>query len=228
MVLSQNHKKDILSVCKFYNSLTNYSMNLKYKLFLDGNTTKPYQTREVQIKRMGKNVFMHHNSDMDIIDNENYQIIVNNKTKIFSARKKDPEENADIDRNELNSFLETNMDSLMLTYEKIKTLEENADRVKYELIYRNNDQIDKTVLVINKTKHVYESMTVYYKAPVKVKQLDGKKHLVTLQVVYDDFQLNSVSNKNIFSEKNYITLDKKNNIVPLKKYSDYKLIIPNE
>ncbi|MDP1801745.1 MAG: hypothetical protein Q8L81_10355 [Bacteroidota bacterium] len=177
---------------------------------------------------MNKNVRLSHKNGLEIIDNEKYQIVVNNKSKVFSARKKFKEDDIYNERDEFYSFMDNKIDTLLMIYQKINTLEETEQRVKYEMIYKPNSEVEKTIVVINKILNVYESMTIFYKSPVKVKELDGKPHTVTLKIDYDGFKKNSVYDKELFNEKKYIMISTKNEILPVKKYSDYKLIISNE
>ncbi len=71
-------------------------------------------------------------------------------------------------------------------------------------------------------------MTVKYAQPVVLKQVDGKPHKITLQVSYMEFKPNSIVSPVLFDEKNFILVGKDGSIGPVKKYANYKLIIPNE
>lgn len=60
---------------------------MHYKLFLDGNLSHPFQEREVTIKRANKNLLMQQNNGLETMDNGTYQIVVNNKNKVFLPEK---------------------------------------------------------------------------------------------------------------------------------------------
>jgi hypothetical protein len=228
VIFSQNYKKDILEVSKNFTGLKNYSLVMHYQLFLDGDTYKPFQEREMAIKRLNKKMTTQQNNGMETLDNGTYQIVVNNKSKIFSARKKDQEEDHYEEIPEFNTYLASNLDSMLLMYEKINFLGTRGDKVSYELILRPNESVEKVTVTIDKTKKMFHSMIIKYKKAVPVNQLDGKLHLVTLQINYKDFKPNSVSSSGLFDEKRFISVGKDGKIAAVKKYASYKLIIPNE
>jgi hypothetical protein len=224
----QGYKKDIVSVSKYFIGLKNYSMNIEYKLFIDNVLTKPYQERVVKLKRNNKSVHMTQGTSLEILDNEVYQIMVDSKNLVFSARKKFKEDDRYDELKEFNSFMDMNIDSLFFAYEKIKVIEQSAERVKYEMTFKPNDEMEKTILTVNKIRKYYESVVVKYKKPVKINELDGKYHVITMEIKYTEFKPNGVSNMKIFDEKNYISIDKNGKANPLKKYSNYKIIIPED
>ncbi len=228
LLRSQNYKNDILSVSKYFTELKNYSLTMHYKLYLDNNLSKLYQERNVQIKRYNNNVWMNNTSGLEILDNENYQIVINTKDKVFAARKKFQEENQKAQVKEYQNFMQNNFDSLLLIFEKIKIIESSNKFVKYEIAYKKNSSVVKSILVIDKVKNMYQSLTVQYKDPIKINKLDGKTHLITMVLNYEDFKVNNTYSNTFFSEKNYITVKKDGVLVPLKKYAEYKLIIPED
>lgn len=228
LLYSQDYKKDILEVSKYFTSIKNYSMIMHYKLFLDGNLSRPFQEREVTIKRANKNLLMQQNNGLETMDNGTYQIVVNNKNKVFSARKKQMTEESSENLSEFTSYLASNLDSMLLMYEKIRMIENKEGKVTYELILKANETTEKVTVVIDKAKKMFYSMTIKYKQAVRVDQLDGKPHVITLQINYKDFKPNSVSSGSLFDEKNFITVGKDGKISAVKKYANYRLIIPNE
>lgn len=229
LLSAQNYKQDILLVSKYFTSLKNYSVTMHYRLYLDNDFVKPYQERNVKIKRFNKNLLLSNTAGLEIIDTENYNVIVNTKNKVFSVRKKFKEEKEQGSQvEEYQKYMDNNFDSLLMVYEKIKVLENTGSTIKYELTYKANAEFEKSIIVIDKIKNMYLSTTVQYKNPIKVNRLDEKKHTVTMVVNYEDFKVNNVYSSTLFSEKNYINIEKNGKPVPIKKYSDYKLIIPED
>jgi len=225
LFFSQNYKEDLLSVGKNFSNLKNYSLVMNYQLFLDHNMNKSFQERKIDIKKQGNNIRIEQSSGLEMLENEKYQIVANNKTKELSVIKKE-KGTSDSESLNLYSALSTNIDSVTRIYDKVKLIEKTADKVKYELIYKPNEQIEKLILVIDKKTQMYQSVTIFYKKPVKVNELDGKMHLVTLKISYNNFTANSIANSSLFSEGSFFILDKKGKVSPIKKYSGYELIIP--
>lgn len=225
---SQTYKKDLFLVTQNLANIKNYAMTVHYKLYIDNNFSKPFQERIMDVKRSNKSVFMHYNTGVEILDNENYQIMVNPQIKVFTARKKYKEEDHYDEREEFNTFLNAKADSLFEGYDKINVLEQSPTKVKYEVIFKENEQFEKAIMLINRTTKMYELIEVKYKKQIKVKQLDGKYHPATIQVSYKNFNPATPVSQTFFNEKNYITISKDGKITALKKYASYKLIIPDE
>lgn len=225
---SQNYKKDLLLVTQNLANIKNYAMTVQYKLFIDNDFSKPFQERVLDVKRSNKSVYMHHNTGVEILDNENYQIMVNPQIKVFTARKKYKEEDHYDEREEFNKLLNAKADSLFEGYDKINILEQSTSKVKYEVIFKENEQFEKAIMVINRLTKMYELIEIKYKKPIKVKQLDGKYHPATLQVSYKNFNTITPVSKTFFDEKKYIEISKEGKITAIKKYASYKLIIPDQ
>jgi len=228
VMFSQNYKKDILEVSKYFTELKNYSLVMHYKLFLDGDLTRPYQEREVKISRLNKNLIIQQTNGLETLENDSYQIVINNKNKVFSARKKEKDEDHYEEIPEFNTYLSSSLDSLLIIYEKIKVLTNSADKISYELTLKPNNPTEKVIMVIDKKTKMFHSMTIKYKQPVPINQLDGKPHLLTLQISYENFKPNAIQSKTLFDENKFITVAKDGRIYAVKKYANYKLIIPNE
>ncbi len=149
---SQNYKKDLLEVSRYFTGLKNYSLVMDYKLFLDGNLAKPYQERQVKIRRLNQSLMMQQNNGLETMDNSNYQIVINNKRKVFSARKKDKDEDHYEEVPEFTTYLSSNLDSMMMVYDKIKVLSNTGDKITYELTLKPNASTEKVTMVIDKKR----------------------------------------------------------------------------
>jgi hypothetical protein len=222
---TQNYKEEVLEIGKQFGDLKNYSMVMHYQLYLDNTYAKPFQERKINIKCMDNNMLMLQNNGMEVMQNDKFQVIVNPQAKSFAAIKVQKAETDDIKPASIYATLTSSIDSAIVMLEKIKMVEKSNEKVKYELIYKPNDQINRMILVINKQKKMYESVTVIYKKPIKVNELDGKMHFVTLKISYNEFKPNSITNTSFFNETNYITIDKSGKINPIKKYAGYEKII---
>lgn len=222
---AQNYKQEVLDIGKHFDDLKNYSMVMHYQLYLDNTYAKPFQERKIDIKCRNNSMLMLQNNGMEVMQNDKFQIIVNPKERSFAAIRIDKRDSLDEKPGNIYSTLTASIDSAVAMLDKIKVIEKNNEKVKYELVYKPNDQINSMVLIINKQKKMYESVMVLYKKPIKVNELDGKMHFVTLKISYNDFKPNSVTSTTYFNEANYLKIDKEGKINPIKKYLDYEQII---
>src|ERR1044072_4841318 len=88
IAFSQDYKKDLLEVSRQFSVLKNYALTMHYELFLD-KMTSPYQQRDVKIKRLNSSLVMQQSNGMETFDNGKYQIVINNKNRVFSAVRKE-------------------------------------------------------------------------------------------------------------------------------------------
>jgi hypothetical protein len=224
LVKGQNYKEEVLSIGRSFSVLKNYALTMNYKLYFDNDLSKPYEEANVDVKRHNNSIYVKQSIGSELMENDLYQFIVDDNMKMLSVVKK--EENKDVQLEGLYETLVNGIDSASLMYEKIKLLEKNGDRVKYELLFKPNDIFNKVVMEINKKTHMYESLTIYYKNPVPISQLNGKMHLVTLKITYSNYKPNGVSDTKIFSSSNYIVVSKSGKVTPIKKYSGYQFLNP--
>jgi hypothetical protein len=223
---AQNYHQDVSNASKTLLKQKNYALTVNYKVYLDGDMSKPFQQRHVDVKRKDNNVYMAQSTGLEVIDTENYQVMIDSKDKIFSARKKFSEENVNEQENQIMPIVQGSIDSMMILFSTIKIIQQTKNIIHYELKYKPNPVVEKAIMSINKTTGMYESVTVFYKEQRKVHELNNTLHKITVQVSYSNFKPNSVQNKDLFNEKNYLSINKKGKIEPVKKYSGYKLIIP--
>jgi hypothetical protein len=225
LAVTQNPKKDIAAVARYFTTLNNYSMNMHYMLYLDNKLAAPFQERSLQVKRFGKNMMIHYDK-MVVLDNERFQVIVDHDEKTLMTRKKVESDNSVEDLNEWGSFMEFKADSIFYMYEAIKVISDTKDVTVYELTFKPNEKTEKITVTINKKLKYFENVVIKYKQAMKINELDGKYHSITLKICYEQFKPNSEKNTNEFSEKNYLEINKNGKITAAKKYSGYKVISP--
>lgn len=227
-VQAQTYKQDLLAINKKMLSINSYSMNLKYNLYLDNNFKKPYQSRSIVINRNGNHIFLKQSTGIDVLDNDDYQIMINSSSKSIVVRRKAKEENMFEQRAELFGYINTNIDSVIRHFDKINKLSELGDLASYELLYKPNDQIVKTIATINKKTNTFHSVKVYYKNYYAPEKLDDKYHEVMVETLFEGFNERPKYAPGFFSEANYISVSKTGKISVQKKYLNYKQTIAED
>lgn len=225
---AQGYKEDLLKVTKKMLSVKTYSMVMKYNLYLDNAFQKPYQTRDVSIKRDHNQVFLTQSNGLEVLDNDRFQVVVNTTSKLISARKKDKTENMFEQRLEVFDFMKGNMDTLLKGYEKISLTGEQNGMATYELYYRQPNSIEKCVVCINRKQSILQWVKVYYKDYYNPDKLDDKKHPLMVETIYQGFTEQPVFPQGLFKESNYIMVAANGKISPQKKYAAYKQIFAED
>jgi len=220
----QSYKEDALGVARSFTSLKNYALTMNYKLYFDNDMSKPYEEANVDVKRSNNNIYVKQSIGSELMENDIYQFIVDDNMKMLSVIKKESTQEMQLDG--LYDMMVNGIDSASLMYEKIKLIEKIGDKVKYELLFKPNEQLNKLVMEINRKTHMYESLMIYYKKPTPISQLNGKEHLITLKITYSNYKPNSVVNTKIFNSANYIVVNKNGKVTPIKKYSGYQILNP--
>lgn len=220
---SQNYRQLILDASKTLTSYKTYSVTVNYKLFIDRTFLKPFQERNVAIKKHNGMVFIKQNSGTEVLDGKKYAILLNPKNKTITAREKIKGEDTLNKIEMLDSFFNSDLDSLFEAYKKIDLLKDDLQSCKLKLTFIDNEDLEYTVVVINKVSKMYEQLEMTYKKPIKINQLDGKFHYINLIVKYSDFVPNYDVNLLDFNEGNYILVDKTGQVKAIKKYADYKV-----
>jgi glucan phosphorylase len=118
-------------------------------------------------------------------------------------------------------------DSLINKYEQVKITNVTNGVVSYELIYKANKNLEKTIVIINRKTKVLNSITHYYKKTMKVKEMDTKEHKVAFQTIYKEYKQNCLKGEADFDEKKYIVVSN-GKIKPSSNYLTYKLTILND
>lgn len=222
---AQDYKKDILSVSEYFGGLKSYSLTMNYQLFIDGNNHKPYQERKLEIKKNGLNMLVIENNGLEVLENMKYQVFINKPLKTIIPIKK----NKDINEsggNIIKDIMKVNLDSINLIYEKIRFIESKNGLVVYEMIYKENNEVDKLILTINKKTSMYESVVIHYKKKIRIKEMNNTLHSHILKVTYKSFTPGYTSKPYEFDHKNYFN-ENNGKIVLNNNYRDYKVSIPN-
>lgn len=226
--LAQNYKQDVLSV---YNTLLGsktYSMQLRYSIFLDNDTKKPFQQRDVKIVRQDANLYLKQSAQMEVIDTKNCQVLIDHQDKQFSIIQKENEEASTMKvKQDAYQLISNNIDTVLAVYEKIKLVTNTNEVVKYECTPKANDEIAMVWIEIDKKLKFYRSITTKYKQKTKVKELNNSLHLLTLTINYVGLSFNPQIAPTLFNELNYVTFKGNKAVGPSKRYSHYKYLNDN-
>jgi hypothetical protein len=223
-LVGQDHKKDILSIYNNFLSQKNYSVTIKYNLYLD-KEIKPFQSREVIMCKDQTNLYMKESNGIETVSNSRYQLFINHKKKLISAIKTDPVgDSKNPEASEIYKELTSQMDSIVLLFDKIKVVSNSDDIVKYECDPKKALGISKIWLEVDKKKHIYKSIKTAYSEPVQRKEFGEKKRLMTIEIVYEGYKLNNTYPATLFDEKKYITESSTKEVKLKPAFKDYELL----
>lgn len=223
---AQDYQNAFLVAGNNMRSLNNYSMLLHCRLYVDDNTGKPFQERKIQIYRKEKNLYLKSDNGVELLTNNNYQITIDagSRTMLVSKRKKG--EKIKQKKEYYDLLFNSTVESLPKVYEKINTVYRTNDNVCYEMIYKPNERIEKSRIVIDTKRMVYTSIKYTYKRAIKLHELGEEKHKVEYVVSFENLELNRDYDLNWFDEKKYL-ICKGQRLMAAAKYKKFNLKVLN-
>lgn len=223
---AQNYREDILAVNKTLMSKNSYSLNLHYDLFLDQERSRPFQQRDVCIMRQNANLYVKQNTELEVIDMRNYQVMIDHRHKVMSLAKKDEGSESAYQKmkQQAQTLINTYIDTLVNAFEKIKIVHNDAQTITYECRPKPGHEIAVAWVEIDKRLRLFRSVTTRYREPRTVRELDNKEHQITLKISYSGFDPNPAPQPGLFNEASYLTLKDKKVTGPARKYAHYNYL----
>lgn len=204
-----------------------YSLQLHYKLFIDGNQNKVFQQQHVKIIRQGENMQVKQSSGIEMIETKDLDLVFDHNGKLFSARKKDiPTDHLTTEKKNLLTMFNTYVDTLMNAFESIKIVSEDKNTILYECRPKEESQAAIIWLEIDKKQKIYKSITTQFREKRKIKELNNQLHQITLKVEYNGFNTNPIIHSNQFNVTNYVVMNNQQVTGPAKKYENYTFLNP--
>ena len=223
LLSGQDAKKDIVGIYNDFLSQKNYSVTIKYNLYLNQETSKPYQSREVEMSKNNTKIYLKENSGIESLNTDRYRLLVNHKKKLLSVIKVE-QNNSNKEAPDLTKFFDSQIDSVFLKFEKIKIIINTESLIKYECEAKKGFYISKMWIEIDKKTHMYKSIKTLYSAPRKIKEYGDKKYLLTVEVIYEGYKKNINYPETFFDVKKYIIENSKGKIELKQNYKEYELL----
>lgn len=221
---AQNYKQDVINAYKTLSSATSYSLCMEYRLYLDGNTVKPYEVKQTYIQRNGTNMRVQQ-GDVEMLSNASYDVLSNSKLKVLTVNVKQGNEKENETKVQVAKYVEQNLDTTLTMFESIKIISDTKQTTVYECICKPGSKLKKAVLTINKKTGLFDKIVNEFRKPIDVPGLDNKKHSARLEIRYIHFSTDVKFDKSIFSSSPFIQTAKNGTITPTPAYSNYKFIL---
>lgn len=222
---AQDFKKDFMEAATNTYTLNNYSLLMHYKLYVDDKQNKPFQERKMFIKHFNEKVYVKEDNGLEIVYNGNYEITVNAHDKTMQASKTDVRSKGKKNR-ELNALLNMDPGKFLKLFDGAKLLFKQGDKLCYELAFKGVMEVEKAKIVINTRTKLFESVTYNYRNKIKVHEIDDREHKVKLEIIYKDFEINTVKDDLFFDESRYLQVVN-GKTVATSRYPGYTLKLFN-
>ncbi len=225
VLMGQNFKHDIKAVINSMVNASNYSMKMNYQLFVDDNMQQPFQQSWVDVKRYGDNLYTNYGNNFELLQTQNYELAINNHDKTLLVKQLTTNNSLPVSKaREQFGDISLLADSLAYIYQTVRVLSSSNNIIVYELKYKQNATMLKTLIEIDKNIMSLLSITHYYKKVIKVKELDNDDHKVAFRINYMNYHKGQFKDKSLFDEKKFITV-RNGKIKTASKYSSFKINI---
>ena len=221
VIAGQNYRDDILAMNKMLLSQKNYSLQLRYDLFVDGNLSAPYEQQDVKIVRQGSNLYMKQGAELEVVETKNYRILINHGNKVFSALNKKEETESYTIRKDASELVGLYADSIVSVFKNVKVLREDAHTIVYECTMKPENAVAMVWVEMDKKLKMYRSLTTRYRRQRKIRELDGRLHTVTVKVYYNGFSASPAIPPTLFSDASYLVLKNGQVQGPAKRFATY-------
>jgi hypothetical protein len=211
-VFGQNAKEDMQAMNTFYNGASSFKSDIQVKIFTDKSDSSPL-IQTAKVRKDGKRFFSEL-GDVKMLLSENSLLMIYEKDKRIIYRginQKDYEAY-------MKSFFAYNLDSIISSYDSILYKGTENDQKEYR-IYNSKGQINKTELYLNSSTGAMNKVVYFYN-----EKLWGSYYKVVISFINQGSI--SSAERNLFSEKKYITGSGKN-VKVSSEYINYHLINTN-
>lgn len=220
-----NFKQDMVAVSKNMYSLSNFSVVLNYKMFLD-NETQTFQTRSVKLRVNDNKVHCQQNSEVELIDDGRYRLnIDHHRMRIYFQRVQAKDQGKKKGADELFGNFALYFDSLKRFVDKVQLVEDNNGVRSYLVSYKEG-VYKQLVIRVDVEKKVYLSLKAWYRKKDKITRGGvNKPREVCMQVDYEHLGLRPAFAASEFNPGRYVVVDEKGNVTLTSKYKNYKLTL---
>lgn len=218
-LLSQNFKEDLIKISKNMNSLKSYSLTLDYKLYIDNKVDRPYQERNVVVKKKNSDFLCIQNNSLEVFASTSSQIIVDHLQKTIILLPKAQFKHKEVNPTEV---FESYIDTIISAYDKVSFKDVGTNVGCYEFTFKNG-KYSKMKLLFD--KNLYVPLTVFYFpiSEIQINQKENEFHKVMLEVNYIGFKPNCDINQKEMNSGNYIYTENKKTFVHAK-FKSYEFI----
>ncbi|MBI2968476.1 MAG: hypothetical protein HYY40_11790 [Bacteroidetes bacterium] len=222
---SQDFEKDMKALWANYSGSASYEMQVDYRLYKDHLSTKIIEHNTVTLKKEGNNYYSNLFGIITVV-NAKYLLIVDNKNQTIMIDKRPPEKDPS---EEPVIRSDTLMEQLLkLAGEKtgkwIKTVrfEKNGKNSGlYTITFNYGDYLMQKIW-FNTTAFTINKMDFFYDTAYPVE--NDKPSKPRLEVIYTKFTKGVSQNNRLFSEEQYLTVNKKGGVMLNDNYSGYTVI----
>lgn len=209
---AQNIGEDLIKLNDAYAKIENISMQIKYSVFFDGKQES--NETEVGIIKKSKNKVYTNEFSSESLVNDEYQIIVDHSNKVLIVDY--------VDKTKSTSSLDKlNVDSLLKGFELVEFKGITESNLKlYHLSYKYGD-VSFVELWLDVKTGFLSKINIHYRGKMEV--AEGKFSKVMASVEYNKIQSNITFSQYTFSEKQYVSITKKE-VELASKYKEYQLI----
>jgi hypothetical protein len=205
---SRDFVSDIKRINLKYFETPKYSMEIKYKLYLDKILDS--ETKSVYYKN--KSSFYYKMEGVEVLQNDLYLVTVDNNEKQIVVKKKL------VDEKSKKDIFKINFDDYLKKYDSIKT-SISGNKISYHLDIKK-DYVRKIDLTFNSASYFVERLFIVYSQPYQVNP--NTKKIPALEITFSKINLKPTFNPLQFSEKQFFTTKNKK-FIPIGMYKDYEV-----
>lgn len=218
---SQDFKKDMIAMNNRLKATDKFTVNLHYKMYLDNKMDKPYQERQIQIKK-DRHYAICKQKEIEYVAGD-YVVMVNHKfKKIYVLAINDADGKKD-EYLEMVNEIEKNFDSVLVNYETVNYKAIDKNKGVYECKMKTG-RLTRIDITIDLNTKLPLSILSYYRESILNHKIDNNEHLVAIRTDYEGLNLNPALSKDIFSTKKFYSENQNKKLVPSPNYKDYEVI----